>query len=118
VIDRQAVQDWLNGYVAAWSSYDRSAIEALFTEDAEYRYHPFDEPVVGNAAIADNWLEEKDEPGSWNANYQPHLVEGDWATAVGTTTYGDGRFYWNMWELTFAPDGRCLRFVEWSMKQP
>ncbi|MCA1735869.1 MAG: nuclear transport factor 2 family protein [Actinobacteria bacterium] len=118
MIDRQAVQDWLNRYVAAWSSYERSAIEALFTEDAEYRYHPYDEPVVGNAAIADDWLEEKDEPGSWNANYQPHLVEGDWATAVGTTTYGDGRFYWNMWELTFAPDGRCQRFVEWFMKQP
>ena len=116
--DRKSVQDWLDRYVAAWRSYDREDIEALFTPDAEYRYHPYDEPLVGGAAIADSWLEEQDEPGTWNANYQPHLVEGDWATAVGTTTYGDGRIYHNMWELGFAADGRCQRFVEWFMRRP
>ncbi len=119
MIDRKSVQDWLDRYVGAWRSYDREAIEALFTADAEYRYHPYDaEPVIGGPAIADSWLEEQDEPGSWDAAYQPHMVEGDWATAVGTTTYGDGRTYWNLWELNFAPDGRCSRFVEWYMQQP
>ncbi|CAN5144554.1 hypothetical protein BH18ACT5_BH18ACT5_08420 [soil metagenome] len=116
--DRKSVQEWLDQYVAAWRSYDREDIEALFTADAEYRYHPYDEPLVGGAAIADSWLEEKDEPGTWDATYQPHLVEGDWATAVGTTTYGDGRVYLNMWELGFAADGRCQRFVEWFMRRP
>jgi len=31
---------WLDDYVAAWRSYDPEAIGALFSEDAEYRYHP------------------------------------------------------------------------------
>lgn len=115
---RSDVQAWLDRYVDAWRSYDRDSIESLFTEDAEYRYHPYDEPIVGARAIADSWLEEQDEPGSWSATYQPHLVEGSWASATGTTTYGDGRTYWNMWELEFAPDGRCRRFVEWFMRQP
>ena len=115
---RADVQAWLDGYVAAWRSYDRASIESLFSEDAEYRYHPYDEPLVGASAIADNWLSSQDAPGSWSASYQTHLVEGNKATATGTTTYEDGRIFWNMWELEFTPDGRCRRFVEWFMRQP
>ena len=40
-------QAWLDAYVEAWRSYDRPAIEALFTEDASYAYHPYDEPLTG-----------------------------------------------------------------------
>ncbi|HKZ18624.1 MAG TPA: nuclear transport factor 2 family protein [Acidimicrobiia bacterium] len=115
---RADVQAWLDGYAAAWRSYDRASIESLFTEDAEYRYHPYDEPLVGASAIADSWLSSQDAPGGWSASYQPHLVEDNKATATGTTTYQDGRIFWNMWELEFTPDGRCRRFVEWFMRQP
>lgn len=117
-MSRADVQAWLDGYVAAWRSYDRASIESLFSEDAEYRYHPYDEPLVGASAIADSWLSSQDAPGSWSASYQPHLVEGNKATATGTTTYQNGRIFWNMWELEFTPDGRCRRFVEWFMRQP
>ena len=34
------VDRWLDAYVSAWRSNERSQIEALFTEDARYRYHP------------------------------------------------------------------------------
>src|SRR4051795_3905810 len=44
------VQAWLDAYVAAWRSYDRDAILALFTDDVSYCYLPFDEPLVGAAA--------------------------------------------------------------------
>jgi hypothetical protein len=115
---RADVQAWLDGYVAAWRSYDRASIESLFSEDAEYRYHPYDDPLMGASAIADSWLSSQDAPGSWSASYQPHLVEGNKATATGTTTYQDGRIFWNMWELEFTADGRCRRFVEWFMRQP
>jgi hypothetical protein len=30
----EQAQAWLDAYVAAWRSYDRDAVEALFTEDA------------------------------------------------------------------------------------
>lgn len=111
------MEGWLDRYVAAWRSYDREAIESLFTEDAEYWYHPFDpEPVVGAAAIADDWLAEADQPGSWEAEYAPYAVEGERAVATGKTTYADGRIFWNVWTLEFAEDGRCRRFVEWYME--
>ena len=57
------VQVWLDRYVAAWSSYDPVAIGELFAEEAEYRYHPWDEPVKGREAIVQNWVSDKDEPG-------------------------------------------------------
>jgi hypothetical protein len=117
--DRDALQEWLDRYVAAWRSYDRAEIESLFTEDAEYWFHPYDEdPVVGASAIADNWLESRDAPGSWEASYEPHLIEGSRAVATGKSTYTTGQKFWNIWTLEFAPDGRCRHFVEWYMLEP
>ncbi len=64
------VQAWLDRYVEAWTSYDESAIGALFAEDAEYRYQPWGEPTVGRAAILHDWLnpggssDKRDEPGT------------------------------------------------------
>ncbi len=45
------VQGWLDRYVEAWQSYDPGAIGDLFSADADYRYHPNDEPVRGRDAI-------------------------------------------------------------------
>ena len=56
---RDDVARWLDRYIDAWRTYDRDAIRALFTADAEYRYHPWDEPVRGADAIADDWLDDK-----------------------------------------------------------
>ena len=52
----EQVQAWLDAYVAAWRSNDAAAIGELFAEDAEYRYHPYDEPLRGRQAIVDSWL--------------------------------------------------------------
>ena len=54
VIDRAAVDRWLDESAAAWRSYDRAAIGALFSEDAEVRYHPCDEPIRGRDAIVES----------------------------------------------------------------
>ena len=85
---REDVAAWLDRYVAAWQSYDRDAIGDLFSEDAQYRYHPYDEPVVGRGAIVDSWLEEDrvDEPGSFEARYEPYAVDGDRAVVTGAST--------------------------------
>jgi hypothetical protein len=115
------VQAWLDAYVGAWRTYDDAAIAALFTEDATYAYHPWDEGedlVRGRDAIVANWLDEQDEPGSWEAQYRPLLVAGEQAVAAGTTRYADGRIYWNLWVLGFGADGRCAEFVEWYMVPP
>ena len=115
---RADVDAWLERYVAAWKSYDGAEIEALFGEDARYRYHPWDDPVVGREAIADTWLEDRDEPGSFDASYECYAAEGDRAVAVGTSSYARGDVYDNAYLRRFDPDGRCSEFTEWFMKRP
>ena len=114
----EALQRWLDAYIEAWRSYDASAIGDLFTEDATYRYNPWDEPIQGRDAIVAEWLSARDEPGSWNAVYRPFVVAGSSAVAVGETSYADGKSYFNSWQLTFDQDARCSDFVEWYMTSP
>ena len=120
---REDVSDWLERYVAAWKSGERGEIEALFSDDARYRYHPYDEPIVGQAAIADSWLEDPDGPGSFDASYGCFAVDGNAAVAIGTSTYfgTDGevdRVYDNVFVLRFDTRGRCSDFTEWYAKHP
>ena len=42
-MDRSIVEAWLDRYVEAWKSYDRAAIADLFSADAIYRFHPYDD---------------------------------------------------------------------------
>jgi nuclear transport factor 2 (NTF2) superfamily protein len=117
------VQVWLDRYVAAWSSYDRKAIGALFSEDASYRYQPYSEPVVGREAIVADWLESKDEPDSWTAHYDVWAFDGERASAIGESRYTnpDGSFkalYYNHWALRFDGHGQCVEFVEYFMELP
>jgi hypothetical protein len=120
---REDVSRWLERYVAGWKSGDRVEIEALFSPEARYRYHPYDEPLVGRAAIADSWLEDPDTPGSFDAGYECFAADGDTAVAIGRSTYvgTDGevdRVYDNVFVLRFDAEGRCSDFTEWYMKRP
>jgi ketosteroid isomerase-like protein len=115
---REQVQAWLDAYVSAWRTYDTDAIADLFSADAEYRYHPYDEPLRGPDAIAADWQGDRDEPGSWEARYEPLLVEGDRAVATGETRYEGGQAFSNLFVLAFDEGGRCREFTEWYMEHP
>jgi ketosteroid isomerase-like protein len=117
------VQAWLDRYVEAWRANERAPIRALFTEDALYRYLPYEHPsaeVRGADAIATSWLEHQDEPETWEAHYFPWLVAGDQAVATGSSRYAasdtePARTYHNVFLLRFAADGRCSEFRELYM---
>jgi hypothetical protein len=123
---------WLDAYVEAWKSYDPDRIGALFGDDVRYRYHPYDEPIVGKDAVVESWLGEgdhegapsRDEPGTYEAAYEPVAVEGDTAVATGTSTYlaepgGPVKeVYDNCFVIRFGDDGRCREFTEWYVKRP
>jgi ketosteroid isomerase-like protein len=111
-ITEAIVQDWLDRYVEAWRTYDTDAIADLFTAEAEYRFHPGEEPVVGREEIVESWQNDPDPPGSWTAEYETWIVSGSQAVAVGRTRYHDGPEFWNVFLLEFD-DGRCRSFTDY-----
>ena len=126
--DTDAVQRWLVAYEHAWQTYDPGEIGALFTDDAEYRWHPWDEGqevARGRDAIIEAWRSSRDKPGTYRGEYRPLLVHDGEAIAVGTSRYYKdttrsviSREFHNLWVLRFADDGRCRSFTEWYMKTP
>jgi hypothetical protein len=120
-MDRPEFEAWLERYVEAWRTYDEKAIGDLFSEDARYRYHPWDEGsevVEGRGRIVASWLADRDPPDSWTAEYRPWAIDGDDAVAVGVSQYfgPDGvtveREYHNVFLCRFDGDGRCAEFTE------
>jgi hypothetical protein len=134
-VDHQGAQDWLDRYVAAWKSYDRDDIAALFSQDVRYRYYSYAEWIVGRDAVVASWLGEqtfplhsqsstRDEPGTYDATYSPVAVDGDVVVATGTSTYSDvpggpvTQVFDNCFVMRFDGDGRCREFTEYYTKRP
>ena len=131
-MERADVARWLDDYVEAWKTYDRERIEALFADEVEYRYHPYDEPVSGRNAVVESWLGEgehegastRDPEGTYDAAYEPVAVDGDVAVATGSSTYFERpggpveKVYDNCYVMRFDADGRCREFTEWFLKRP
>ena len=123
---RDEVRAWLDRYVAAWRTYDPTVIGALFSEDAVYRHRPYPDErlvAVGQDQIVENWLDDRDEPGTWEASYTAYAADGERAVATGTSRYlvGDGepdRLYHNCFLLRFDSEGRCAEFTEYWMLEP
>jgi hypothetical protein len=124
MVDKSFVNRWLDLYVQAWKSYDPRAIGNLFSEDAQYYYGPYREPVRGRESIIANWLENRDQPGTYDATYNCLATDGDLAVSNGRSTYyeSDGSTlktqYDNIFVLNFDAEGRCKRFCEWFMEKP
>jgi len=127
-ITHESVQAWLDAYERAWETYDRNDIAALWSDAAEYRWHPADEPTVGRDEIVRAWIapdgneSSRDEPGTYLGEYRPWAVDGNKAVAIGTSTYWTDasrakldRIYYNNWLLEFDDDGRCSSFTEYYM---
>ena len=131
-MDRERAQAWLDAYVEAWRTYDRARIRALFTGDIAYRYHPYDEPILGADAVVASWLGDSDDedassrdaPGTYDASYSPGAVDGDTVVARGSSTYlrDPGgpveKVYDNCFLMRFDDTGRCREFTEFYMRRP
>lgn len=120
-VDRVGAQRWLERYIEAWRSNDRHQIADLFSEDVAYRYHPYDQPIVGRGELVGSWLESPDDPGSWDATYAPFALEGERLVAVGTSRYHrteehPERIFHNVFLIVFEHDGRCREFTEYYVQ--
>jgi hypothetical protein len=114
------VEGWVRGYERAWSSNDPEDIGGLFTEDATYRFHPYDEPLRGRHAIVSQWIENKDEPEDYAFRFEVAGIDGDLAFVRGVTDYftDPHRTYSNLWEIRLTPNGTAADFTEWFMQHP
>jgi ketosteroid isomerase-like protein len=123
-MDKAAVDRWLRAYVEAWKSYDRDQIGELFAPDVVYRYHPYDEPIEGRAAVVQSWLGELDDVGTYDADYRAVAVDGDVAVAAGSTSYRSEpgcrveKVYDNCFVMRFDSEGKCREFTEWYIRRP
>jgi hypothetical protein len=131
-MDQETAQGWLDRYVGAWLSYAPDDISQLFSEDVAYRYHPYDEPIVGRDAVVASWLgadapdgaSTRDAPGTYDAQYSPVAVDGDTVVATGVARYRAVpggpvvRSYENCFVMRFDAEGRCREFTEYYMRRP
>ena len=131
-MDHAAAQDWLDRYVRAWLTYDPELIGDLFSEDVAYRYHPYDDPIVGREAVVASWFGDssedgassRDEPGTYGASYAPVAVDGDVVVATGTSSYRErpdgpvAKVFHNCFVMRFDAVGRAREFTEFYVKQP
>jgi hypothetical protein len=122
-VTKAIVSAWLDRYIQAWKTYDKEAIGALFSDDVLYYYSPFHDPVRGRAAIVASWLEQPDQAGTYDAHYEPVLIEGDRALTNGRSRYfeQDGKTlkteYDNIFVLRFDEQGQCKEYREWFMEK-
>ena len=131
-MDHETASAWLDRYVHAWITYDPADIARLFSEHVSYRYHPYDQPIVGREAVVASWLGEdasgdastRDAPGTYEADYAPVAVEGDTVVATGTSRYRDMpdgpvvRTYANCFIMKFDAEGLCREFTEFYLRHP
>ena len=121
-----ALADWLDRYEQAWRNNDAAQIGELFTDDAVYRWHPWEEPADGadgREEIVQAWLDQPDDPGDWTLDCEPLAVNGELGVARCVTRYratarGPARVYHNIWLVSLTDDGRCSEFTEYYMKEP
>jgi hypothetical protein len=131
---RDDVQVWLDRYVEAWLTYDPDQVRDLFAEDVVYRYHPYDaaaDVLDGREDVVQSWVAPegsasgRDEPGTYDADYEPYAVDGQRAVATGWSKYWTDatrstldHVYDNVFLMEFDGEGRCRRFTEFFMERP
>jgi hypothetical protein len=114
MMDRAHVEAWIEGYERAWRTAGTGPLAELFTEDASYRMSPYEEPVVGLAAIGALWERERVGPEEeFEMSHEIVAVDGGTAVVRLEVKYEAGAEYRDLWLIRFAADGCCREFEEW-----
>jgi hypothetical protein len=110
-IDRDQVAAWVAAYERLWRDQAVDRLGEIFTVDARYWYDPYQDPLVGLAAIREFWNEDE----AFTVTSEIVAVEGDTGVVRLEVRYGDPvrNEYRDLWVIRFAADGRCWHFEEW-----
>jgi len=115
-VDATGVQEWVLAYERAWRAPGTEVLGEVFTRDAVYLQGPYEDPVVGLAAIEVMWDAERDGPDEvFSMTSEVVAVDGSTAVVRAEVRYGRPvhQEYRDLWVIRFADDGRCASFEEW-----
>ncbi len=115
-MDATGVREWVLAYERAWRAPGTESLGEIFTRDARYRQGPYEEPVIGLAAIEVMWDAERDGPDEvFSMTSEVVAVDGSTAVVRAEVRYGRPvhQEYRDLWVIGFADDGRCASFEEW-----
>ena len=107
---------WIDAYESAWRSPGTDALRGLFAADAVYLASPYAEPVVGLAAIAVMWDEEREGPDEvFTMSREALAVSGDVGVGRVEVAYGEPvrQHYRDLWVVRFDDAGLAVHFEEW-----
>jgi len=121
-MDRETFTRWLASYGSAWTGRDPEAAVSLYADDATYQVTPFDEPLLGRAAIYEYWAGVAKTEEKIQFDYEILAVTADhgiatwWASFVrvppGLETKLHGIFL-----IALDSGGRCQSLREWWHKR-
>ena len=113
-------QDLLARFKQAWERCDPEAAVALFRGDAEYRFDPFEAPLLGSNAIRAYWNDaaatqlhvDFDAERVWVVG---RTVLASWHAAFTRRASGERVRYRGFMTLELDDGGLVTRFREWSL---
>jgi len=122
VLSHGEAQDLLDTFKRGWETRDPEVVVGLFRADAEYRSHPFREPLVGSNAIRAHWNEIAATQGHIDFEPERIWVSGPTVLASWHAAYTRRATSERLRQrgfMTFELDeaGAVMRFREWPLEQ-
>ena len=108
------MQAWVDAYVRWWRASDPAGVPEFFTPDVRYLRSPYEEPLVGQADLAEFWVADAD--ATFAVTSEVVAADGQDAVVRLQVDYAepDAQQYRDLWVLRFAADGRVEHFEEWA----
>ncbi|MCD8013658.1 MAG: hypothetical protein LUG99_10860 [Lachnospiraceae bacterium] len=116
-MNRENVNNWINGFVNAWKEHDVDAVLDIFDCVEEYYEGPFSEPVSTRKEVETLWIDIKYQDIS-NLVVDLIALEKDTSAMHWYLKYRDIRddVFYEMdgtYEVKFAENGKCRYFKQW-----
>lgn len=115
-------QDLLDAFKRGWENRDPETIVGLFRRDAEYRQHPFSEPLQGSNAIRAHWnaLAGRQAHVDFEAEriwLSGQTVLASWHAAYTRRSDGERVRVRGFMTLELDDDGTVWRLRQWPLEQ-
>ena len=117
-----AAQDILDTLKRGWEERDPETVVSLFRADADYREHPFAEPLLGGNAIRARWNEIAASQA--HIDFEPEriwvcnsTVLASWHVAFTVRASGERVRQRGFMTLEVDEEGKVWRLRQWPLEQ-